>query len=70
MELSIEEQTLVASFRNLDDAGKRELLRHAAQQHKRGADAAEGSSGDQPGQCRLERRAERPEIAAEPIFTE
>ena len=64
MELSIEEQTLIATFRTLDAAGKKEMLRHASQQSK------EEAAVSAAGQCRLERDEERPEIAAEPIFTE
>ena len=66
MELNIEEQTLVATYRSLDENGKKELLRLAAQQHKQEA----SSAGLFSGQCRLERGEERPETVAEPIFTE
>ena len=66
MELSIDEQTLVAGYRTLDEAGKNELLRYALKQHK--------SSSSLPlsrhGQCELARCEERPEAVAEPIFTE
>jgi hypothetical protein len=66
MELNIEEQTLVATYRSLDEFGKKELLRLAAQQHKLEA----SSAGPFSGQCKLERGEERPEAVAEPIFTE
>jgi len=66
MELSIEEQTLIATFRTLDAAGKKEMLRHASQQSKEEAAVSAATLG----QCRLDRDEERPEIAAEPIFTE
>ena len=62
MELTIEEQTLVANYRKLDEPGKRELLRHASQQQM--------TRVNEPGQCSLGRREERPESVAEPIFTE
>ena len=66
MELNLEEQTLLATYRSLDELGKKNLLRHASQQHK---DEASASNGEQAGQCRLERREERPENITEPIFT-
>lgn len=69
MELNIEEQTLVATYRTLDELGKKELLRYASQQRKLEAAASVGLL-HQSGQCKLERCAERPETAAEPIFTE
>ena len=68
MELNLDEQTLLATFRSLDESGKKELLRHASRQHKTEA-ALEGLSFP-TGQCRLDRAEDRPEIAAEPIFTE
>ena len=67
MELNLEEQTLIATFRSLDELGKKELLRHAAQQHKLEAVA---SILVPTGQCKLDRSEARPETAAEPIFTE
>lgn len=66
MELNIEEQTLLATFRTLDERGRKELLRQASQLRKTEPAAA----GSQAGQCRLERCEERPETAVEPIFTE
>lgn len=70
MELNLEEQTLVAIFRSLEDLGKKELLRYASQQHKLEQAASATAFSFTSGQCRLERGEERPEIAAEPIFTE
>lgn len=68
--LSIEEQTLVATFRSLGDLGKIELLRRASQQQKAEAAAADAGVSSASGQCRLERGEERPESVSEPIFTE
>ena len=70
MELSIEEQTLIATFRTLDEPAKKAVLRHASQQRK--AEAAVSAAGllFPSGQCKLERDEKRPETAAEPIFTE
>jgi hypothetical protein len=70
MELSIEEQTLVATFRNLDEGGQKELLRQASL-HKKVEAAASATGPILPlGQCGLDKMEARPEIAAEPIFTE
>jgi hypothetical protein len=70
MELSVEEQTLIATFRNLDDHGKRELLRHASLQQKLEADASFATPLFPSGQCKLQRGEKRPENVSEPIFTE
>lgn len=71
MDLKLDEQLLVANFRQLDPDGKRELLDFAALLVKR--QRAEGSEEtlQAENQCRLESgREERPEAAKEPIFTE
>lgn len=68
MELTLDEQTLIAVFRSLDEPGKKELLRHASQQHK--DETAAAGLVFPTGQCKLQRTEERPETAAEPIFTE
>ena len=70
MELNLEEQTLVATFRSLDEQGKKELLRYASQRHKSEANTLIERLSIVSGQCRLERGEERPESIAEPIFTE
>jgi len=70
MELSLEEQTLVAIYRSLEEIGKKELLRHATQQHKMEAGTCGNDLSLTSGQCKLDRCEERPETAAEPIFTE
>ena len=70
MELNLEEQTLVATFRGLDDLGKKDLLRYASLQHKKEAAASLETPTILTGQCRLSRGEERPESIAEPIFTE
>jgi hypothetical protein len=68
MELNIDEQTLVAYFRKLDESGKKELLRYALGEHT----LPVSSYGllNIFGECELERTEERPETSAEPIFTE
>jgi hypothetical protein len=69
MELPLDEQALLTIFRSLDEPDKKELLRHAALQHKLDEVTNNGPKLTS-GQCRLERSEERPEIAAEPVFTE
>lgn len=68
--LSIEERTLVATFRALGGPGKKELLRHASQQLKMEAAPSVDGVSSASGQCKLERGEERPESVSEPIFTE
>jgi len=68
MELNLEEQTLIAAFRNLDEPGKKELLRHASQQRK--TEAEHAGLLFAAGQCGLDGVKPRPESVAEPIFTE
>jgi hypothetical protein len=70
MELNLEEQMLIATYRSLDELGKKELLRHATLQHKMEAAASSSGPSSLSGQCKLERGEERPESVAEPIFTE
>lgn len=67
MELNLEEQTLIALFRQLDASGRSELLRQAAHQRKSKEPATAGAESG--GQCQLHREEERPE-SSEPIFTE
>ena len=70
MNLDLEEQTLVATFRGLDAGGKKDVLRYASKLHKNEADASLESLSFLTGQCRLEKEEGRPEHVAEPIFTE
>ena len=71
MDLTLDEQKLLADFHRLSPEGKQELLTYAAFLAKK---QKEGEPAKAPGadnQCRLEKRAEsRPEAAKEPIFTE
>jgi len=67
IELNLEEQTLIATYRSLDESGKKDLLRHASLQNRMEA-ATSINFGS--GQCRLQRGEERPETVSEPIFTE
>lgn len=70
MELSLEEQKLVAGYRRLNNAGKKELLDYVdfllKKQPEAGTSAAEGHVGN----CPVRKAEERPETVKEPIFTE
>ena len=71
MDLKLDEQLLVAEFRRLDPAGKKELMDYAAILVKK----YRGEGYEQPpeatSQCSLDAPGEvRPEAVKEPIFTE
>ena len=70
MNLSLDEQKLLADFRRLSPVGKQELLEFAVfLTHKNVA--ASAALDTTVTQCRLEPAHEaRPESAKEPIFTE
>ena len=70
MDLKLDEQLLVADFRRLDPAGKRELLDYAAFLVKKERAEGAGEPGQAEGQCGLDGREARPEADTEPIFTE
>jgi len=70
MDMKLDEQTLLADFRRMDDAGRRELLDYAVFLVKKHRDMEEAKSATPGNQCRLEQKTDRPEIAKEPIFTE
>ncbi|MSM39863.1 MAG: hypothetical protein GJT30_09630 [Geobacter sp.] len=71
MDLTIQEQQLLADFRRLPTQAQRELMEQLAILQRR-HQAGEESPQDQPAnQCRLAGQPEkRPEAAKEPIFTE
>ena len=70
MDCTLDEQALLARFRQLHPDGKKELLDYAAFLVKKyHSDAA--ATPQHPGnQCPLEQPEKRPEAAKEPIFTE
>ncbi len=71
MDLKLDEQMLVADFRRLDPAGKKELLDYAAFLVKKHRTAASGEPAKPENQCSLDSKEEaRPEAAKEPLFTE
>ena len=70
MELSIDEQRLLAEFRRLTPLGRDELLACAASLLRKSA-AVELREGDRAtNQCRLKSVEPRPEAEKTPIFTE
>jgi len=70
MDLTLDEQKLLADFRRLTPAGKDELLEHAVLLGRRG-ERTSAEPVPVSNQCRLEPSREvRPEAAKEPIFTE
>ncbi|UFS72362.1 hypothetical protein LPW11_09250 [Geomonas sp. RF6] len=70
MELNLEEQGLVATYRRLNEKGKKELAGFASSL----LEAAKAAAAEEPestaGSCKISREEERPETAAEPICTE
>ena len=70
MDLTIDEQRLLAGFRNLSESCRKELLDYAHFLMKRGDVPEDASATTATNQCRLKRTEERPEAAEEPIFTE
>ena len=70
MDLTLDEQKLLADFRRLSPVGKQELLEYAVFLSRKNA-AASAAPDTTVTQCRLEPAHEaRPESAKEPIFTE
>lgn len=70
MDLTLDEQHLIAEFRKLTPSGRDELLAHAASLvHRDGAEAQ--NEGTSPAnQCSLKSREKHPEAEKTPIFTE
>lgn len=66
MDLNLEEQRLIAEFRNLSPSEQGDLMSYAASLGRRRAEAG----GGQGGQCHLKQGAARPEADKSPIFTE
>jgi hypothetical protein len=70
MEFSLDEQKLVADFRRLNGAGKKELLDYVDFLLKKQPEAGTPASEGNVGTCPVRKAEERPEAAKEPIFTE
>lgn len=70
MDLSIDEQCLIAEFRKLSPAGREDMLAYAASLLRRTGAEASHDSGSASDQCRLKVAEPRPETEKGPIFTE
>ncbi len=70
MELSLDEQRLIAEFRRLNQEERQELLDFASLLQKGKGKEASGDDSSPRNSCTLDRKADRPETAKEPIFTE
>lgn len=70
MNLTVDEQRLLAEFRKLTPSGRDELLAAAAALLRRAGGVEPEESGAASNQCRLTPRAARPEADKTPIFTE
>jgi len=69
MDLTLDEQKLVADFRRLSAEGRQECLDITARL-VRTHTAEHLPENEKANQCRLPQHEERPEAAKEPIFTE
>ena len=70
MDLTLDEQHLIANFRKLTPSGKDEMLAYADSLVRRaGIEAQEGTTPP-ANQCSIKNREEHPEAQKVPIFTE
>ena len=67
MDLSLDEQRLIAEFRKLSAAGKEELLVNAASLARKAGDCADNNESSQ---CKIKHSEEHPEAEKTPFFTE
>ncbi|HEX5772848.1 MAG TPA: hypothetical protein VFY07_00890 [Geomobilimonas sp.] len=70
MDLNLEEQKLLADYRQLDGGGRQELLRLASLLVKKSHVLGVDEPAPAGNQCNLPSREKRPETDKEPIFTE
>jgi len=70
MDLNLEEQKLLADYRQLDGGGRQELLRLANLLVKKSHVLGVDEPAPAGNQCNLPSREKRPETDKEPIFTE
>lgn len=72
MDLKVDEQILLANFRRLPTSRQKELLDFATLLVRKSLEPEpeRGETRQTAGSCELQRPAERPETAKEPIFTE
>ena len=70
MTLQMDEQKLLADFRNLTPDAQKELLDYVSFLTRKQRSSQEPERNDAGGQCPLKQPEKRPETAKEPIFTE
>lgn len=70
MDLTIDEQRLIAEFRKLPPSGKDELLACASALVRRSLVEESGESGSASNQCAVKTRETLPEAEKTPIITE
>ena len=70
MDLTIDEQRLIAEFRKLTPSGRDELLAAASSLVRRAGTADLVETGTASNQCHLKTREVLPEAEKIPIFTE
>ncbi|NVN90012.1 MAG: hypothetical protein HXX11_05345 [Desulfuromonadales bacterium] len=70
MDLSVDEQRLIAEFRKLTPSGKDELLAAAASLLRGVGGESCGEDGSVSNQCKVKTRESLPEAEKTPIFTE
>ena len=70
MDLTIDEQRLIAAFRRLAPSGRDDLLAAAAALVRRAGSEGSGEDGSASNQCKVKARETLPESEKTPIFTE
>jgi hypothetical protein len=70
MDLSIDEQRLIAEFRKLAPSGRDDLLAAAAALVRRAGNDGSDEAGGVSNQCKVKARETLPEAEKTPIFTE
>ncbi len=70
MDLTLDEQHLIADFRKLTPSGRDELLTFATSLVRRAGVEAQNNGTSPENQCRLKSKEEHPEARKIPIFTE
>lgn len=70
MDLTIDEQRLIAEFRKLTPLGKDELLACASSLVRRSCVEDSGKSGTASNQCAVKTRETLPEAEKSPLITE
>jgi hypothetical protein len=68
MDLTLDEQRLIAEYRRLTSAGRDDLLAYASMLVRQAGDEKE--NGIATDQCRLKNVEPRPETEKTPVFTE